>query len=60
MVHIKNDLLSALDGGNAILLVCLNLSAACNMANHEILLSRFYFTTWYNYMETVLSGFALA
>ncbi len=40
MVHIKNDLLSVLDDGNAILVVCLDLNAAVDMVDHEILLTR--------------------
>ncbi len=40
MMRIKNDLLSALDDGNAILVVCLDLSAAFDMVDHEILLTR--------------------
>ncbi len=39
MVHIKNDLLSVLDKENAILIVCLDLSAAFDMYGHEILLT---------------------
>ncbi len=39
MVRIKNDLLSALDDGNAILVVCLDLSAVFDMVDHEILLT---------------------
>ncbi len=39
MVHIKNDLISTLDDGDAILGVYLDLSAASNMVNYEILLS---------------------
>ncbi len=40
MVHIKNDLLSALDDGNAILVVCLDLRTAFDTVDHEILLTR--------------------
>ncbi len=40
MVRIKNDLLSALNDGNAILVVCLDFSAVFNMVDHEILLTR--------------------
>ncbi len=40
MVHIRNDLLSALDNGNAIVVVCLDLSAAFDTVDHEILLTR--------------------
>ena len=40
MVRIKNDFLSALDDGNAILVVCLDLSAAFDTVDHEILLTR--------------------
>ncbi len=40
MVRIKNDLLSALDDGNAMLVVCLDLSAAFDTVNHEILFTR--------------------
>ncbi len=36
MVHIKNDLLSALDDGNAILVVCLDLRTAFNTVSHII------------------------
>ncbi len=40
MVRIKNDLLSALDDGNAILVVCLDLSAVFDIVDHEILITR--------------------
>ncbi len=40
MVRIKNDLLSALDDGNAILIVCLDLSISFEMVDHEILLTK--------------------
>ncbi len=40
MVHIKNDILSALDDGNAILVVCLDLSAAFDTVDQAILLNR--------------------
>ncbi len=40
MVCIKNDLLSALDDGNAIFIVCLDLSTAFGTVHREILFTR--------------------
>ena len=40
MLRVKNDILCALDEGNAVLLVCLDLSAAFDTVDHAILLER--------------------
>ncbi len=40
MVHAKNDPLSVLDDENVILVVCLDLSAAFDTFDHEIILTR--------------------
>ena len=40
MLRVKNDVLHALDDGNAVLLVCLDLSAAFDTVDHAILLDR--------------------
>ena len=40
MLPVKNDVLNELDDGNAVLFVCLDLSAAFDTADHAILLDR--------------------
>ena len=38
LLHLKIDMLMAIDGGKAVILVLLNLSAAFDIIDHEIML----------------------
>ncbi len=40
LIKVQNDILCALDNGNCVILIMLDLSAAFNMVDHKILLSR--------------------
>ena len=57
LLKITNDLLSAMDDGNISVLVLLNLSAAFDTIDHEILLHRLH--NVFGFEDTVLSWFQL-
>ncbi|KAL9978237.1 hypothetical protein ACROYT_G015732 [Oculina patagonica] len=55
LLRVQNDILRAIDNGNEVLLVLLDLSAAFDTLDHEILINRL--STQYGFTGTVLDWF---